>query len=334
MVNYAVEMRRLILGRLASSAVSVAADLRIPDLLSSRPHTAEELAARTDTQPLPLRRLLHALVTFGVLREEQDGAFALTPFGETLRSDVPGSAWASAMLAGGEIGQSWDQLLATLRTGKPAFDQSFGMDFFTYLADRPQLRQVFYASQGADIEVTLDQLDVLGFDRYSSIVDIGGGDGALLAHALTKAPSAQGVLFDAPAVVTNAKQRMTAAGLAGRCEIVAGDFFKAVPHNGDLYLMRDILHDWTDDLCLDILATCRQAMPAHATLAIIERATDSQAPTGPHAEMLSLMDLYMMSVLNGQERTLGEFTTLLTKAGFEVRTCHRLSNGTAVIEST
>ncbi|MFC7589478.1 methyltransferase dimerization domain-containing protein [Nonomuraea antimicrobica] len=156
--DHAVKMRMLILGRLASSAVSAAAALRIPDLLAERSLTAAELSLRTGTPPHPLRRLLTALVAFEVLDEQPDGAFALTPFGTTLRSDVPGSAWASARLAGGEVGRSWDGLLETLHTGRPAFDEIFGLDFFTYLGRDPELRSVFYASQASDIEVTLEQL--------------------------------------------------------------------------------------------------------------------------------------------------------------------------------
>ncbi len=331
--DHAVKMRMLILGRLASSAVSAAATLRIPDLLSDRSLTVEELSRRTDIRPLPLRRLLNALVAFDVLDEERDGAFALTPFGATLRSDVPGSAWASAMLADGEIGRSWDGLLETLGTDRPAFDQIFGTDFFTYLSRHPELRSIFYASQAADIEVTLEQLKTLGFTGHPTIVDVGGGDGTLLAHLLTAAPASRGVLLDRPAVVEKARERMKAAGIDDRCELVAGDFFADVPKGGDLYVMRDVLHDWTDELCLDLLTVCRRAMPAHATLAIIERMADEQAPRGPLAQMLGLMDLYMMSVVNGRERTVEEFVRLLSAGGFEVRARHRLSSGAAVIEA-
>nr|AHE14550.1 putative O-methyltransferase [uncultured bacterium] len=327
-------MRRLLLGRLVSSALSVAAQLRVADLLADGPRTAEELAVTTGTQAPALCRVLRTLAAFDVLAEDPDGRFALTPLGETLRSDVPGTAWPTALLAAGEIGQAWDGLLDTVRTGKPAFDRMFGTDVFTYFGAQPELRATFYASQAADLEVTLTELDAIDVTAHRTVVDVGGGDGALLAHLLAAAPQARGVLLDSPAVVAEAQARMAAAGLSDRCEVVAGDFFTAIPGDGDLYLMRDVLHDWPDERCVQLLRTCHRAMPDTATLAVIERVADPDLSAGADAQLTALMDLYMLAVLDGRERSREELERLLTGAGFAVGSWHRLSRGTALVEAT
>lgn len=318
----AVTMRRLLYGRIVSAALCTAAELRLPDLLHEGPKTADELAARTDAHPGALRRLMRALVAFDVVAERADGAYELTALGGTLRSDVPGTALPTALLAG-ELGRAWDALGVTVRSGGPAFDATFGTDFFTYLGTKPDLRETFYASQAADLDLTLEELAAVGFASYGTIVDVGGGDGALLAQVLAACPGSRGVLVDLPAVVPEARERMAAAGLADRCEVVAGDFFASVPSGGDLYVLRDVLHDWPDERCVELLAACRRSMPATAGLLIIERVVDEDAT----AWLGRVMDLYMLCVLDGRERTLAEFQRLLGAAGFTSGTCHRLSAG-------
>jgi hypothetical protein len=337
LVAGAAQLRRMLLGRLVSSALGVAARLRLPDLLADGPRTVDDLAGLVGTAPGALGQLMRALVALGVFTEHSSGGarpsvFALTPLGQALRSDCPGTAWPSALLASGEIGQAWDALLEAVRTGKPAFDRVFGVGFFTYLENRPELRRVFYASQAADLENTLAGLDELGFTGYRRIVDVGGGDGALLAHLLVTSPHSHGVLLDHAAVVPAAEERMAQAGLSQRCEIVAGDFFSEVPAGGDLYLLRDVLHDWPDDRCVELLQVCRAAMPDTAVLMVIERVSGAGPSASSDGQLMAMMDLYMLAVLGGRERTYDEYRNLLRQGGFVPRSMHCLPMGATLIE--
>lgn len=333
----AAHLRRMLLGRLVSSALGVAARLRLADLLADGPRTVDDLACLVGAAPGPLRQLVRALVAFGVFTEQSSGearpsVFALTPLGQALRSDSPGTAWPSALLASGEIGQAWDALLETVRTGKPAFDWVFGVDFFTYLENQPELHRTFYASQASDLENTLAGFEELEFAAYRRIVDVGGGDGALLAHLLTASPNSHGVLLDHAGVVPAAAARMAEAGLSQRCEIVVGDFFSEVPAGGDLYLLRDVLHDWPDDRCVDLLRVCRAAMPDTAVLMVIERVSGDGPSASSDGQLMALMDLYMLAVLGGRERTYNEYRNLLRRGGFVPRSVHHLPMGATLIE--
>nr|AHE14820.1 putative SAM-dependent methyltransferase [uncultured bacterium] len=329
----AIAMRRMLYGRLLSSALYAAASLRLPDLLHKQQQTAKELAMRVKADAATLDQLLRALAAFNVVTEQPNGKFALTALGHTLRSDVPATARPTALLVGGAIGKSWDGLIDAVSAGGPAFKGMFGMEFFPYLETQPELQSTFYDSQAADLDITLEELRVVDFASYRTIVDVGGGDGALLAHVLTACPRLRGVLMDTAPVVPKARERMVAVGLADRCDVLVGNFFEAVPPGGDLYLMRDVLHDWPDERCAKLLAVCRRAMSKTAKLLIVERVSAGEAIAGQEAQLTRLMDLYMLSVLGGHERTLEQLERLLTSAGFARRACHRLSGGAAAIES-
>jgi hypothetical protein len=324
----AVKLRTMLLGRLVTSAIVAAARLGIPDLLADASHTIGEIAKVAESDPSKLRQLLRALVALELVTEDSVDTFGLTTLGQALRSGVPGSAYPSALLAGGEIGKAWDGLTEVVQTGRSAFCEAFGGDFFSYLADRPELSGTFYDSQAADLDITLAELASVDFAAYKTVVDVGGGDGALLAHILTRYPAVHGVLLDHGPAVAAARLRMAAAGVDGRYTAVAGDFFSDVPTDGDLYIMRDVLHDWQDDRCLDLLRVCRRAMPDGATLIVIERT--SGEPVHQHT---ALMDLYMLSVLASQERTLAEYHKLLRVAGFQPGPTRELAGGATLIEA-
>jgi hypothetical protein len=221
----------------------------------------------------------------------------------------------------------------TVRTGRTAFDEQLSVSFFEHLDRDGRLRELFDRSQDHDQELEIDQLLAsVDFSGYRRIVDVGGGDGALLARLLQAHPRAEGVLLDGPEAAANAKARMARAGLTSRCATEAGDFFSAVPSGADLYLLRQILHDWDDERCVELLRACRHAMPPTARLMIIERVLEEDA-TGQDAQFAALMDLYMMTVVGGEERSGREFGDLLDKAGFDVGTVHHLPTAVAVIEA-
>nr|AHE14679.1 O-methyltransferase [uncultured bacterium] len=324
----ALAARRLVLGRLSCAAVHAAVVLGIPAALRDDPAAAPELAARLGADLAALGRLLDALVALGVVDRGSGDRYGLTGVGRSLLADAPGTAAPTALLAGGEIGRAWDGLAHAVRTGTSAFVANTGTDVFGYLATDPATQATFYRSQAADLELNLDRLDRVDFARYPTIVDVGGGDGALLAHLLERHPAGRGVLLDAPNAAAAAGERFSAAGLGARTIVVAGDFFAAVPPGGDLYLLRDVLHDWSDDRCRDLLGVCRRDMPSTATLLVIDRV----ARRGVGDDLLiHLMDLYMLSVLGGgRERTAAELDELLTSAGFRIRDRYELGNATAV----
>lgn len=328
----ALAARRLVLGRLASAAVRAAVVLGVPGALRDAPAAAPELADRLGADAGALRRLLDALVALGVVDPRPPARYELTGIGRSLLEDAFGTAAPSALLAGGEIGRAWDALVHAVRTGTSAFVANTGADVFAHLSSDPAAEAVFYRSQAADLQLTLERLGGVDFARYTTIVDVGGGDGALLAHVLQRHPSARGVLLDTVTATAAARDRFAAAGLAGRTAVVAGDFFAALPRGGDLYLLRDVLHDWSDERCADLLEVCRRDMPPTATLLVIERSARRDGSGRSDGDTVThLMDLYMLSVLGGgRERTAAELDDLLGAAGFQVGRRHGLGLATAL----
>ncbi|GLW65157.1 methyltransferase [Actinomadura rubrobrunea] len=327
-------IRHMIFGRLLSQAVCAAAELGLPELLAGGRRTAAQLAAACGAEPQRLRRLLRALAAHGVFAAHPDGTFGPTPLSDALRADAHGSALPTALLAREAVGAAWDGLLGTVRGGRPAFDAVHGRPFFDSLADEPHLRELFDRSQAHDLELEIDQiLAAIDLSGRRVLVDVGGGDGAMLVRLLSAAPSARGVLLDTAEAAERARPRIAAAGLDGRCSVVAGDFFASVPAGGDLYLLRQILHDWDDARCVELLRVCRAAMGPHARLMIIEREAGPSGPADSNTRFAALMDLYMMSVLDGAERSVQEFQALLDQAGFTVAAVHRLECAVIVIEA-
>ncbi|MDX3612452.1 methyltransferase [Streptomyces europaeiscabiei] len=328
-----MQMREMLYGALLSRALCAAAVMGIPDALATGPRSAEELAEEVDAVPDLLNQLLRTLTAFDVFDRLPDGKYALTPLGATLRADAPGSARPTALLVNGEMGAAWAALLGTVRTGRPGFEAVHGMPLFDYLDLHPTLRETFDQSQACDLQLSLEHIKSAVAPVGRTIVDVGGGDGTLLAYLLTGSPGARGVLLDTEATAARAKDVLAEAGLEERTEVVAGDFFVDVPGGGDLYLLREILHDWDDPQCIAILRACRHAMTPDARLVIIERVATDQDLRDAESRMTALMDLYMMSVLRGEERTLGDFERLLSEAGFACSAVSRSPGQVVVIEA-
>ncbi|TCB97867.1 methyltransferase [Micromonospora zingiberis] len=329
----AIAMRRLLFGQLLSRAVQTLVTLGVPELLADGPRTVDELARLTGTQVRPLRRLLTALVVFDVVAAEPDDHFGLTPLGATLRQDVPASAAPTALLAAGEVGEAWDDLRDTVRTGRAAFERTHGEGFFDHLRRDATTRLVFDRSQEAGLMVELPGiLAAVGQPDVGTVVDVGGGDGALLAAVLTAEPTLRGVLLERSEAVAAAADRIARAGLADRCRLHVGDFFQEVPGGAGVYLLRHILHDWDDDRCVALLRRCAMAMDSVATLLVIETVPAKPAGTGVDAEVAALMDLYMMSLFDGgRERSLAELTELFAAAGLDLTRVTPLPGGAAVM---
>lgn len=317
-------LHRLIIGHQAAQAVHVAAVLGIADLVAAKPRSAAELAAQTTSHEASLRRLLRALAALGVLHEQEDGRFGLGELGQPLRTDHPQSAAGWAAFVGREsVWAAWGALGHSVATGENAFAHVHGEDVWRYRAGRPEDSAAFDRAMASQtLGVAESVLDAFAFDRFGVIVDVAGGTGAFLAAILARYPAARGILFDQPHVVAS-------AAVHERCEVVAGDFFEAVPEGGDAYVLKAIVHDWEDEQSVAILRACRRAIAAGGSLLLVERLL------GPPNELpeAKLSDLNMMVAPGGRERTLEEYAALFEAAGFRLVGETPTASGRSVIEA-
>jgi hypothetical protein len=309
-------LMRLVNGYQATQAIHVAAQLGLADRIAAGTRTSDELAAQVDAQPDALYRLLRALAAVGLLDEDGDRSFSLTPVGERLRSDVPGSLHGWAQFVGRpSFWQAWGALLHSVRTGENAFRHVHGEDVWSYRAQRPEESVAFDAAMrartGATNRALLEGFD---FSRFGTIVDVGGGNGTLLAAVLGANPGVTGVLFDQPHVVAGAEAVLGEAGVADRCRVVAGDFFESVPGGGDAYLLKWIVHDWEDAEATAILRVVRAAMADSARLLVVER--DLGEPN--ESPWAKLSDLNMLVGPGGRERTREEYAAVFAAADFSL----------------
>ena len=306
----------IIFGYGASQAVNVAARLKLADHLASGVRAPAELAAATGCDELAVRRLLRALVCLGIVTQSAPDDFALSEAGEPLRSDVPYSLRGMAMLVcGPETWRSWGELEYSVRTGSPAWDTVTGLSSFEYMAKHPEHATVFnQAMAGYTRAVAPAIVANGGFDRFTTVVDIGGGDGSLLAAILTAHPTLRGVLYDLPAGVEKADRAL--AGVADRCDVIGGDFFESVPEGADAYVLKSVLHDWNDERAADVLRNCRAAMPSTGRVIVVEPVVPPVV--SPELTALVLSDLNMLVNTGGMERTEAEFRDLFTRAGLKL----------------
>jgi DNA-binding transcriptional ArsR family regulator len=310
------DLRRLINGYQVSQAIHVAATLGIADLLADGSRTSDELAEATGSHPRALYRLLRALAAAGVLHEDEKRSFALSELGAQLRSDVPDSlhGWAS-FVGRPYYWNAWAHLAESIRNGENTFKQVYAESVWEYRAKRPEESEIFdramSALTGASNAAILDAYD---FGRFETVVDVGGGNGALLAGILDRHPAVRGVVFDQPHVVANARAFLAERGLADRCEVSAGSFFDSVPSGADAYVLKTIIHDWEDPEAEAILHTCRRAMGPTAMLLVIEQELGGPNERPP----AKFSDLNMLVAPGGQERTRDEYATLFAATGFEL----------------
>jgi hypothetical protein len=305
----------MISGYWLTQAVYVAAKLGIADLLAGGPQTAETLARQTDTQPPALYRLLRALASVGVFAVDSDRRFGLTPMADCLRRDVPDSQQAMAIMNGEEHYVAYSELLWSVRTGKPAFDKVYGAPVFDFLASHPDQARVFdRAMVSVHGRETGAMLDAYDFSGIGVLADVGGGNGSVLTAVLRKHPAMRGMLYDLPNVAERARDSLRESGLADRCQVVAGSFFDSVPAGADAYLMRHIIHDWDHDRCVRILRNIHQVADARTRLLIVE----GIVPPGNAPAFGKLLDLTMLVIPGGEERTRDEYDALFRAGGWRV----------------
>ncbi|HEY6660302.1 MAG TPA: methyltransferase [Pyrinomonadaceae bacterium] len=325
-----VQMLQIISGFWISRAVYVIAKLGIPDLLKSGPKTAEELASATKMHAPSLYRILRALASVGVVSSREGKRFELTPVSETLVTDAPGSLrWFAVSELGQEHYPAWGNLMHSVKTGEIAFDNFFGVDIWKYFQQHPEDAAVFNDSMSSVTAVANEAITSLyDFSGFNKLVDVGGGHGGLITSVLKSNPQLKGILFDAPQVIEGARARIEAAGLGDRCETIAGDFFKSVPEGGDAYIMKWIIHDWDDERAITILKNCRKQIPSNGRIILV----DSVVPETDEPHFSKFIDLNMLVMTGGKERTATEFEELFAAAGFKLLRVIPTDLPTSIIE--
>lgn len=312
-------------------AVYAAAELGIADILAESPCSVDELARRTGTHAPSLARLLRALASCGLIKEWRDGHFMTTVLGNALREGAPGAARATILtVAGSWQWKAWDQFLQTLRTGESGMKAAFGKDLFGFLADEPlhsaRFNDAMVGMHGAVASAVVAAYD---FSQFKSIVDVGGGKGALLTTILKDQPHMRALLFDLPETGQAAHEFIAASGLEARCAFRGGNFFEHIPQGHDAYVLAHVLHDWNDDDSVSILRKCRELMPTKARLLIVE----AVLPDGNTPHHGKLMDLLMLTVTGGAERSRGQFARILAKSGFSLSQVYPTGTHQSVIEA-
>jgi hypothetical protein len=315
-----------------AAVVYAAAKLGIADHLAARqPQSAAELAGATSAHPPTLHRLMRTLASLGILTERDGQRFALTPLGDALRTGAPGSARATLLaFCGPAFWRSWEEIVHSVQTGKTGFEKVNGMPIFDYLAQHPDeashFSEAMVGFHGAEPPAVARGYD---FSGLTTVVDVGGATGNMLAAILSRHSGPSGVLFDRPHVVSDAPALLEAHGVADRVTIEPGNFFERVPAGGDAYLLSHIIHDWNEEQCLTILGHCRKAMRPDGRLLIVE----TVLPTGDTPHQGKVQDMVMLVIPGGQERTEEEYASLLAKAGFRLRQVVPTESVVSVVEA-
>jgi len=326
------QLLQLVLGMFTSRSLAVVAELGVADLLKERAMDVQELARLTDSNPDGLYRVLRALTAIGVFQAQADRCFANNELSTLLRTDVPGSMRANVLWFNDVSNwTAWGRLDHSVRTGKPAFDEVFGSDCFTWLQGHASSFAVFHqtmtglsAASGSAVAAAYD------FSSVGKLVDVGGGQGTLLSMLIDHFPKLKGVLFDRPEVIESARDLLTAGGHQADIEAVAGDFFEAVPAGADAYLMKHIIHDWDDEHCVRLLSNCRRAMAPGGRVLIVDFVLSDR----PEATVTKLIDLEMLVMTpSGRERTEQEFSSLLARAGLKFARLIPTQSPVSVVEA-
>ena len=311
-----LQMLQIMSGFWVARCVYILAKLGIADLIKDGPRTADQLAAATGSHGPSLFRVLRALAAVGIITQDEQDRFGATPLSDTLRSDIRGSLRAFAMT---ELGQehypAWGELLYSVQTGGVAFDKAFGEPCWDFFRKHPENAQIFNdAMSGMTAQANEALHAAYSFDGSKKIMDVGGGHGGLITSILQKNPQMTGVLFDSPQVIEGAGAKIAAADIADRCELAGGDFFQSVPSGADTIILKWIIHDWNDEQSVAILKNCHRALPDHGRLILVE----AVVPETSEMHFSKFIDLNMLVMTGGRERTANEFRRLYEDSGFKL----------------
>jgi len=324
-------MMEMIMNAWSAQAITAAVELGIAEALAERPLTAHELGSRVNADPDALRRLLRALIGRGVFRQRRDGRYELNALAKTLRADAPLSTAGFAKMVGSrQHREHWGYLPEAIRTGEAVVPTVHGTDAFDYLSREPDLAEAFNQAMAETTAMTAAPLlAAYSFEPYSTVVDIGGGVGQLLTGILAATPRARGILYDLPQAVAEAPALLHRHGMADRVRVVEGSFFDGIPPGGDVYVLKNVIHDWPDDRALEILGNVRAAVDAGTTIALIEFVI----PDNDREYVGHWTDLEMLLTQAGRDRTAAEYRNLLQRADFQVTRVVPTASPLAVVEA-
>ena len=328
----AASMMGLITGYWVSQAVGVVALLGVADQLGEGGRDSDELARAVGAEPRALYRVLRLLASLGVFAESVPGSFALTPLGETLRSDAPDSVrnFAITETAPGHW-LPWGRLHESVLSGQPMAREALGMELWDWYAKNPKEAGFFSAAMGNLSALAASELlRVYDFSAVHTVADIGGAHGVLLTAILRANPGTRGILFDLPHVIETAENAIATEGLSQRCELVSGDFFEEVPEGADLHLLKQIVHDWDDERATRLLQNCHRALAPAGKLLLVEMVVPPDNRPSP----AQAMDLNMLVMLGGRERTEQEYEHLFQAAGFRLERAIPTHSPFSVLEAT
>jgi DNA-binding transcriptional ArsR family regulator len=325
-------MMDLILGAWIAQAITASADLGVADALAKGPLPADELAAAVNADPDSLGRLLRALASRGIFRQRRDGRYELTPLADTLRSDADVSMAAMARWVGAaQHREHWSHLADGVRTGRAVIPELRGKPIFEYLADEPELAEIFNRAMTSASELSIAPvIAAYDFSPYATIIDVGGGRGRLLAAILAATPAARGVLFDLPNVVAAAPTLLCEHHAHDRVRIVEGSFFERVPDDGDAYVLKHIIHDWPDDDAVHILRNVRAAAGIGKRVLLVEWVIPNHDREFPG----KWSDLEMLIAASARERTADEYGQLLNRADFQMTRVVETASPISIVEAT
>jgi cyclopropane fatty-acyl-phospholipid synthase-like methyltransferase len=316
--------RGLVMRQLSGSRVTLLLTLMVrmdlADAIGDGESDLDELSRSYEIAPELLNRLLRALASLGMCVESAPGKFALTDAGALLRRKHPDSLYEFARFHTSPVTlQPWTHLEHSIRTGRPAFDETFGMPIYQYFAHNPELSARFNAAMHEESRTAADAVaEHYDFSPFSVVTDIGGGDGTLITAILKRNPGLNGVVFDTAEGSAQTADTVRAAGLDGRCTIATGDFFDTIPSGSDLYLLKSTIHNWNDERAAAILRNCRAAMSDNGRLLIIDSVLPDTAALDSAELNPYIKDLQMLVLVGGQERTRAEFDQLCARAGLTI----------------
>ncbi len=314
---------------MVSQALGVAAKLKIADLLKDGAKTTKELAELTKTHEPSLYRLMRALTSVGIFQGDAENGFSNTALGEVLRSNHPDSIRAAVhMMTDPEHYGAHGNMLQSVTTGEIAFEYTFGMPVFPYFATHPEAAEVFdNAMTSFGISIAKAVAATYDFSEAKTIADIGGGHGHLLSTVLKTNDTAKGILFDQPQVLEG--NILEQEGVADRVELVSGNFFEEISVVADIYLMKFIIHDWNDEQSITILSNLAKSAPAGAKLLLVEMVVEEDNSPS----MSKVMDLNMLVMTGGKERTATEYAELFEKTGFKFIAVHPTPSPMQIVEA-
>src|SRR3989442_9656723 len=310
-----------------TQALYVAAKLGVADHLVHGLMRAEDLAKEVGTNSKALFRLMRHLAALGIFTQDKSTKFGLTPLGELLRTDNPESARYGAIFSGEENYKAAGDLLHSVRTGETAFNHLYGKGHFEWMAENADASSTFNKAMAQSLRRLENPVESYDYSGKRLIVDVGGGRGDLITSVMQANPTLRGILFDLPQGIGEAQSLFKTKGVADRCQIITGSAFDSIPAGGDVYILSRVLHDWPDDKAATILANCRKAIKDDGTLLIRDSVISDNDVQG------STMDITMMIMTGGKERTEAEWKNLLQSAGFALTRVYKKEGQFDLIEA-